>query len=180
MRNTVLMIVVALAALLVSSSVYTVEEVERALLLRFGAVVKADVAPGLHFKLPVAERVKKFDGRVLTLDSNPETYYTLEKKPLIVDSFAKWRIADVQKYYTASSGDARNAERILQERVNEGLRNEISTREMHEVVSGERDQLMQDLTAGTQSSHAGKRRGRGGGHSGQAYRSADQRVRIGV
>lgn len=137
----------AAAAILIASSVYTVEEVERAILLRFGAVVEADVQPGLHFKLPVAERVKKFDGRVLTLDSNPETYYTLEKKPLIVDSFAKWRIADVQKYYTASSGDARNAERILSERVNEGLRNQISTREMHEVISGQRDLLMQELTA---------------------------------
>jgi len=147
MRNSVLIVVVGLLALLVSSSVYTVHETQRALLLRFGAITEADVEPGLHFKLPVAEQVKKFDGRVLTLDSNPETYYTLEKKPLIVDSFAKWRVSDVLKYYTASSGDERRAEQILQERISEGLRNQISRRDMHEVISGERDQLMQELTS---------------------------------
>ncbi|MCY3753599.1 MAG: protease modulator HflC, partial [Alphaproteobacteria bacterium] len=126
---------------------YIVRETERAILLRFGAVSQADVPPGLHFKLPVAEEVKKFDARVLTLDSSPETYYTLEKKPLIVDSFAKWRIVNVENYYTASSGDEGRANRVLQERVNEGLRNAISRRDMHEVISGERDQLMQELTA---------------------------------
>lgn len=147
MRNTLLIIVAVVLVLIATNSIYTVHETQRALLLRFGAVSKADLEPGLHFKLPIAESVKKFDGRVLTLDSNPETYYTLEKKPLIVDSFAKWRVADVLKYYTASSGDERNAERILQERVSEGLRNQISRRDMHEVISGERDQLMIDLTA---------------------------------
>lgn len=147
MRNILLIIVAVVLVLIAVNSVYTVHETQRALLLRFGAVVEADLEPGIHFKLPIAESVKKFDGRVLTLDSNPETYYTLEKKPLIVDSFAKWRVTDVLKYYTASSGDERNAERILQERVSEGLRNQISRRDMHEVISGERDQLMQELTA---------------------------------
>ena len=101
--------------------------------------------PGIHFKLPVAEEVKKADGRVLTLDSPAETYFTLEKKPLIVDSFVKWRITNVSDYYRATSFDERRGERVLQERVNEGLRNQISRRDMHEVVSGERDQLMLEL-----------------------------------
>jgi modulator of FtsH protease HflC len=70
----------------------------------------------------------------------------MEKKPLIVDSFVKWRVADVSKYYTATSFDERQAERLLSERVNEGLRNEISGRTMHEVISGARDELMTDLT----------------------------------
>ena len=87
------------------------------------------------------------DGRVLTLDSTAETYFTLEKKPLIVDSFAKWRINNVLRYYEATRFDERIGERILQERINEGLRNEISRRDMHEVVSGERDELMDNLTA---------------------------------
>lgn len=147
LRNLILVVVTLVALLLLGQSLYIVEQTERAVLLRFGAVVTADVPPGLHFKLPIAEDIKKFDARVLTLDSRPETYYTLEKKPLIVDSFAKWRIVDVPNYYTASSGDETRANRVLQERVNEGLRNAISRRDMHEVISGERDQLMQELTA---------------------------------
>lgn len=147
LRNFVFVVIGLAAVVLLLQSVYIVQETERAILLRFGAVSRADVPPGLHFKMPIAEDVKIFDARVLTLDSSPETYYTLEKKPLIVDSFAKWRIIDVQNYYTASTGDETRANRILQERVNEGLRNAMSRRDMHEVISGERDQLMQELTA---------------------------------
>lgn len=146
MRNMVLMIVVLLTVLLVTSSVYTVRETERAIVLRFGAVEETDVQPGLHFKMPIAESVKRFDARVLTLDSAPETYYTLEKKPLIVDSFVKWQVMDVPAYYRATSGDERRAQQLLQERVNEGLRNQISRRDMHEVISGSRDELMRELT----------------------------------
>lgn len=147
LRNLILIVIAFVALLLVTNSVYTVHATERAILLRFGAVSAADVPPGLHFKMPLAEEIKKADGRVLTLDASPETYYTLEKKPLIVDSFAKWRIVDVRKYYTATSFDERLGERLLQERVSEGLRNQISRRDMHEVVSGERDQLMLELLA---------------------------------
>jgi membrane protease subunit HflC len=147
LKNVILIVIGALVILLAMDSVYTVHQTERAILLRFGAVVDADVSPGLHFKLPIAEEIKKADARVLTADASPETYFTLEKKPLIVDSFAKWRIADVERFYTATSFDEMIGRRILQERVNEGLRNEISSRDMHEVVSGERDKLMFDLTS---------------------------------
>jgi membrane protease subunit HflC len=147
LQNLILIFIAVAAIFLAMDSVYTVHQTERAILLRFGAVVDADVKPGLHFKMPIAEQVKRADGRVLTLDSSPQTYYTLEKKPLIVDSFAKWRISDVERYYTATSFDERRGERVLQERINEGLRNQISRRDMHEVVSGERDQLMEELTA---------------------------------
>ena len=147
LQNVILIFVAVVAIFLAMDSVYTVHQTERAILLRFGAVVEADVQPGLHFKLPIAEVVKKADGRVLTLDSSPETYFTLEKKPLIVDSFAKWRIDDVERFYEATSFDERAGERRLQERVNEGLRNQISRRDMHEVVSGERDKLMFELTS---------------------------------
>lgn len=147
LRNLILVIIGAIGVVFLTMSVYTVEQTERAILLKFGAVSQADVPPGLHFKLPVAEEIKKFDARVQTLDASPETYYTLEKKPLIVDSFAKWRINDVQKYYTSVSGDIVRANQRLQERVNEGLRNEISQRDMHEVISGQRDLLMAQLTA---------------------------------
>jgi membrane protease subunit HflC len=145
LRNTILIAIAVVAILLLSDSVYTVHQTERAILLRFGAVSTADVTPGLHFKMPIAESINKADGRVLTLDSSPETYFTVEKKPLIVDSFAKWRISDVLRYYEATRFDERVGQRVLQERINEGRRNQISRRDMHEVVSGERDQLMQDL-----------------------------------
>lgn len=145
-RNLIVIVLAVVIVLLVMGSVYTVHQTERAILLRFGAVSEADVKPGLHFKMPIAEDVKKADGRVLTLDSAAETYFTLEKKPLIVDSFAKWRINNVLRYYEATQFDEHVGERVLQERINEGLRNEISRRDMHEVVSGERDQLMVNLT----------------------------------
>jgi membrane protease subunit HflC len=145
LQNVILIFVAVVAIFLAMDSIYTVHQTERAILLRFGAVVNADVSPGLHFKTPIAEEIKRADGRVLTLDSSPETYFTLEKKPLIVDSFVKWRISDVEAYYTATAFDERQGERILQERVNEGLRNQISRRDMHEVVSGERDKLMAEL-----------------------------------
>ena len=145
LRNVILILLTVLVVVSVANSVYTVQQTERAILLRFGAVSHADVEPGFHWKLPFIEDIKIFDARVLTLDSSPETYYTIGKKPLLVDSFAKWRVEDVQKYYTASSGDQRRAEQVLQERLNEGLRNQIGSRDMHEVISGERDQLMEDL-----------------------------------
>lgn len=145
LRNFILTLIAVALILLGASSVYTVHETERAILLKFGAVSWADVPPGIHFKIPIAEEVKYFDRRVLTLDSPAERYYTVEKKPLMVDSFAKWRVVDVERFYTATSFDMVRARRILSERVNEGLRNQISRRDMHEVVSGERDQLMQEL-----------------------------------
>ena len=146
MRNIILVVIAVIVVLLLLDGVYTVQQTERVIVLRFGAVASTDVAPGIHFKLPVAETVKRTDARVLTLHTDPEQYYTLEKKPVTVDSFAKWRVKDVTKYYEATMFDEERAVRILQERVNEGLRNQISRREMREVVSGSRDTLMAELT----------------------------------
>ncbi len=144
-KTLLFVVLVLLGVGLFNQTAYRVLETEKAILLEFGNLVDASIEPGLHFKLPVAEEVKKFDARVLTLDSKGETYYTLEKKPLIVDSFVKWRVADIEKFYTGTSFDERRAERLLQERTNEGLRNQISRRDMHEVISGQRDELMNDL-----------------------------------
>jgi membrane protease subunit HflC len=140
------LIVAVLVLLLVSSSVYIVNEFERAVVLRFGEMVKADVPPGIHFKVPYADRVRKFDGRVLTADARPESFFTVENKRLIVDSFAKWRIRDVDVYYRATRGDERLADERLAQRIGDGLRNHFGRRTLHEVVSGERDQLMAELT----------------------------------
>ena len=144
-KSLVALFIVLIGAVVVSASVFKVHETERAILLQFGNLIDGDLAPGLHFKLPIAQEVKKFDARVLTLDSEPATYYTLEKKPLIVDSFVKWKVADVPSFYERASFEIERAQRLLQERVNEGLRNQISRRDMHEVVSGERDLLMTEL-----------------------------------
>ncbi len=146
-RNMLLGALVVVIVVLLTDAIFTVHETERALVLRFGEVTQVDLDPGLHFKLPIADDAKKFDGRIQTLDSPPERYFTLEKKPLMVDSFVKWRVSDVQTFYeTTSGGDQTRAELLLKQRVNEGLRNQISRRDMHEVISGERDQLMADLT----------------------------------
>ena len=145
-KGIVLVFVLSAAAVMGMNSVFVVTELERAVLLEFGKVVRDDLPPGLHFKLPFINNVRKFDSRVMTLDAPPERYLTLEKKALIVDSFAKYRVADVETYYTSTSGDERRAMELLKQRINEGLRNEISNRSLHEVVSGERDELMDVLT----------------------------------
>ena len=115
------------------------------MLLKFGEVVATDVQPGLHFKLPIVNDVKRFEARLMTLDSRPQRYLTAEKKGLIVDSYVKWRVADVDSYYTATGGDELEANRLLTSRVDNGLRNKFGERTVYEVVSGERDELMAEI-----------------------------------
>lgn len=147
MNRSLLSVTIALlVALLVSTCVFVVKETERAVVLKFGEVVRPDVEPGIHWKIPFVHTVRRFDGRILTMDARAERYLTLEKKALMVDAYAKWRIVDVRKYYTATQGEEARAHALLGQRINDGLRNEIGRRDMHEVVSGERDQLMEALT----------------------------------
>jgi membrane protease subunit HflC len=129
----------------VSSGVYIVNEYERAVVLRFGALVSSDVKPGIHFKVPLTDKVRRFDGRLLTADMSPESFYTVENKRLVVDSYIKWRIKDVDTYYRTTSGDERLAEDRLNQRVADGLRNQFGRRTLHDVVSGQRDELMAEL-----------------------------------
>lgn len=145
-RSFVIGFIAILLVLLGINSVFVVTELERAVLLEFGRVVRDDIKPGLQFKLPVINEVRKFDGRILTSDAPAERFLTQEKKAVIVDSFAKFKVADVQTYYTSTSGDERRAVELLKERINDGLRDEIGQRTLHEVVSGERDELMMSLT----------------------------------
>lgn len=141
----VLALIAAVLATL-ASALFIVNETQRGVLLRFGRVINADIQPGLHVKWPIADQVRKFDARVMTLDAPEERFLTVEKKSMIVDSYAKWRIIDVAKYYTATSGDEVRARRLLEQRINEGLRNQFAQRSLQEVISGQRDQLMVDLT----------------------------------
>jgi len=140
------LVLLGVLVLVGANTVYIVNEYERAVVLRFGAVVNPDVRPGVHVKIPFADRVRKFDGRILTTDARPESFYTVENKRLIVDSYAKWRIKDVETYYKATGGQEDIADARLASRVADGLRNEVGTRTLHEVVSGERDALMEELT----------------------------------
>ena len=145
-RKTLALILGALALLAANGSLFVTKETERAIMLRFGRIVTADIAPGLHWKLPVVHQVKKFDARVLTVDGEPQSFFTIERKRLIVDSFAKWRIADVETYYKATGGIEELTRSRLTDRINDGLRNQFGTRTLYEVVSGERDRLMEDMT----------------------------------
>lgn len=139
-------LIIALVVILVGKeSVYIVKETERAVKLQFGEIVDADVKPGLRFKIPFVNSVRKFDARVLTMDLRKQAFLTIEKKRLIVDSFVKWRIDNVGTYYTATSGDEFRAGDLLSTRVENELRNQFGARTLNEVVSGERDEVMAEV-----------------------------------
>ena len=142
----IFIILVLLGLALVSSSVYIVNETEVAIKLQFGEIVETDIRPGIHFKMPFVQNVRKFDARILTLDARPERFLTIGKKFVIVDSFIKWRISDVKTYYKATAGNRWQATTLLSNSTNKGLRDEFAARSLTEVVSGERDKLMAEIT----------------------------------
>lgn len=146
-KQNLLGTIVFLGFVVLSNSVFIINETQRGVLLKFGEVVRADLQPGLHWKVPFVDSVRKFDGRILTVDSTPERYFTQEQKQLIVDSYAKFRIIDTAKYYTATSGEEFRAAALLSQRINDDLRNQVAGRTVQEVVSGERDQLMEAVKA---------------------------------
>jgi modulator of FtsH protease HflC len=139
-------IVAGLVALSVSLSVFTVKQWELAIKLRLGEIVDADYKPGLHWMIPFINNVKKFDGRIQTLDASPQRFLTVEKKDVIVDSFVKWRIANVGQYYRSTGGSVTRTSSLLSERINTSLRDEFGKRTIKEVVSGERAEIMELLT----------------------------------
>ncbi|HSX84896.1 MAG TPA: protease modulator HflC [Cellvibrio sp.] len=145
-KGFVSLIVLIVGVLLAFNSVYVVTEYQRAIMLEFGRLVQADIKPGLHFKKPWA-KVSKFDGRLLTADMTPESFFTVENKRLVVDSYIKWQVKDVETYYKATNGDEATAENRLAQRVADGLRNQFGRRTLHDVVSGKRDELMSEITA---------------------------------
>ncbi|PHR64224.1 protease modulator HflC [Pseudidiomarina marina] len=151
MKNFVAVLVIV-AVVLGFSSVFVVKEGQRAIVVQFGKVLRdADTgeatvyAPGLHFKLPFIEDVKRLDARFKTLDGNPDRFVTSEKKDLIVDTYVKWRISDFATYYLSTNGgNQAQAEALLTRRVSSGLRAEFGSRTIKEIVSGERDNLMRE------------------------------------
>ena len=144
-KGMLAVVVLAVMGLVGSSSLFVVQVPQMALLLRLGEIVDADFKPGLHFKFPVIQNVVKFDKRIQTLDTPPEQFLTVEKKFVVVNSYAKWRISDVAQFYRSTRGNSDATARLLSARINAALRDEFGKRTVQEVVSGERAEIMATL-----------------------------------
>ncbi len=148
-RTNLYIFLTVLVVIFLNMSVFFVDQRERVLLLQFGKIERADYEPGLHFKLPFFENIKRFDGRVLTLDVRPEQYITGGKEKLLVDSFILWKIDDVATYFTAMGGDKTRAGSRIFNIVNNALRDEFANRSVQEVVAGDRTAMVSDILAKT-------------------------------
>ncbi|MDN5836839.1 MAG: protease modulator HflC [Nitrosospira sp.] len=141
--SAILIVVIALF-LLAGSSLYIVDQRQQAILFQLGEIIDVKTAPGLYFKIPMVQNVRYFDSRILTMDAaEPERFITSEKKNVLVDLFVKWRIIDVKQYYISVRGDEMLAQTRLAQTVNSSLRDEFGNRTVHDVVSGERDKIME-------------------------------------
>lgn len=144
-KSIVAIIGLVIIALVGVSSIYILPEYQKGVVLRFGKLQEQQPSTGLNFKLPIADDVRKFDARVLTVDAPAENYFTVQNKRLVVDSYAKWKVLNPELFYTSTGGSNDVAARRLSVRISDGLRNEFGKRTLHEVVSGERDELMASL-----------------------------------
>ena len=142
MMNRIILVLAVLIAILLSSSLYTVKETQVALKLRLGEIVSIENEPGLKFKTPFVNNVVRFDKRIQTLDSAAESFLTVEKKNVVVDSFVKWRIVDTQKFYISTGGAMAQANLRLAQNNQDALRSEFSKRTIIEVISDEREAIM--------------------------------------
>ncbi|MGA7982158.1 MAG: protease modulator HflC [Chromatiaceae bacterium] len=133
-------------ALILYASTFIVNQWQVAIKLRLGEIVSSDYQPGLHFMVPILNNIKKFDGRIQTHDSRPQRFLTIEKKDVIVDYYAKWRLSHPGQFYRSTGGNAARATRLLSERINTSLRDEFGKRTIQEVVSEDRQELMEELT----------------------------------
>jgi membrane protease subunit HflC len=138
--------IIAAIMVVLGSSIFTVDQRQHAIIFQLGEVRDVIAEPGLYFKWPMIQNVRYFDKRILTLDSSePERFITSEKKNVLVDSFVKWKIVDPRLYYISVAGDEARARTRLSQTVNAGLREEFGTRTVHDVVSGERDKIMEQM-----------------------------------
>ena len=143
-RATIVVFVVALVALVVlSMSVYTVDQRKAAIKFQLGEVIDVQTKPGLYFMVPFVQNVRLYDTRIQTMEPrDPERFLTSENRNVLVDSFVKWRVIDVRQYYVSVRGDPLQAEARIAQTVNDALRAEFAKRTVHDVVSGERDKIM--------------------------------------
>ncbi len=156
-----LAIIISAIFLLVVSSVFVISEGERGIVFKFSKIKRDSTTgdmmvfePGLHFKIPLIEKVRKIDARIQTLDEAPDRFVTSEKKDLMVDSFVKWRIVDFSTYFLRTSGSVDNARALLKQKVNNGLRTEFGNRTIKEIVSGDRSSIMSKALESAKSSRA--------------------------
>jgi membrane protease subunit HflC len=141
-----ILVVLALVALIASSALFTVDQRQNAMVVQFGQVKEVVTKAGLHFKWPLIEKVIHFDMRILTFDdAEPLRFITSEKKPLLVDSFVKWRIVDVRQYFVSVQGDEVRAATRIKQTISDGLQSEFGRRTVHDVVSGQRDEIMAEV-----------------------------------
>ncbi len=142
--NTTNFLVAGVVVLILASmSIFIVDQRQTAIVFQLGEMKRVETTPGIKLKVPLWQNVRFFDSRILTLDSDdPERFITAEKKNVLVDSFIKWRIVDVKQYYISVSGDEARAQTRLTQTVNSTLREEFGKRTIHEVVSGQREELM--------------------------------------
>ena len=145
--NRIMIVLVVLGAILLSSSLYTVNETQVAIKLRLGEIVSVENKPGLKFKTPFVNNVVSFDKRIQTLDSAAESFLTVEKKNVVVDSFVKWRIVDTEKFFISTGGAMASANLRLAQNNQDALRTEFSKRTIIEVVSDEREAIMASVKA---------------------------------
>ena len=144
MKSQTLLAVIVVLFLLVSSSLYIVDQRQRAIVFQLGEVVSVKTSPGLYFKIPMVQNVRFFFSFILTMDAEePERVITSEKKNVLVDLFVKWRIVDVKQYFISVQGDEALARVRFAQTVNSSLRDEFGNRTVHEVISGERDKIME-------------------------------------
>lgn len=143
--------VIAVAAMVCFSSIFIVDEGQKGIVVQFGKVKRVDSGeprlyePGLHFKVPLIDQVRKMDARIQTLEGQADRFVTSEKKDFIIDSYVKWKIEDFSKYYLATGGGNKiQAEDLLKRKINNGLRSEIGNRTIKDIVSGERSTVMED------------------------------------
>lgn len=147
-KSGILIAVAIAAVLLVYGSVFTVDERHSAVVFQLGEITDVITTPGLHFKIPLLQNVKQFDARIKTIDANaPERFITSEKKNMLVDLFVKWRVIDPKRYYKTVMGNEANAVLRLTQTVNSNMREEFGRRTVHEVISGQREQIMESMRA---------------------------------
>ncbi len=145
-KSNALIILLLLALIVASQSLITVDQRKQAIVFRLGEIVSVKESPGLYFKVPLVDNVRYFDIRTLTVDpEEPERFLTSEKKNVLVDSFVKWRIVNVEQYYISVGGDEQRARIRLSQTVNDSLRAEFGKRTVNDVISGERDQIMETM-----------------------------------
>ena len=148
--NTKLLFIIGGIFVIFSSTTFFVNETQRAMVFQLGEIKRADLKPGLHFKLPLVNNVRKFDARILTIDAQPELFLTSEKKNMSVDFFVKWRIANVKTYYKSTLGDRARAEGRIVQIVKDELKNQFGIRTIQQAISGEREEIMAELEAKAQ------------------------------